>query len=68
MDTKEAINWIYDIWHDWENIFGYDAEQNLKEGKKLDEVIALLKRGEAYEKILKKKEENFTEKVIKENQ
>jgi len=49
MDTKEAINWIFDIWHEWENVYGISGEQNLKEGKKMDEVIELLKRGEKYE-------------------
>lgn len=48
MKTKEAIEWIFDIWHEWENVYGVDAEQNLKSGNEMDEVIALLKQGEKY--------------------
>lgn len=57
MDTKEAIEWIFDVWHEWENVYGFDSEQNLKEGKKLEEVIEMLKRGEKQEAILKLVEE-----------
>ena len=53
MEVKEAINWIFDIWHEWENIYGSDAEQNLESGKKLDQVIALLQRGEKFEEMWK---------------
>jgi len=49
METKEAIKWIFDIWHEWENVYGVDGEQVLEEGKKMDEVIELLQRGEKYE-------------------
>jgi len=49
METKEAIKWIFDIWHEWENVYGVDEEQVLKEGKKMDEVIELLQRGGKYE-------------------
>jgi len=49
MEMKEAIKWIFDIWHEWENVYGVDGEQVLKEGKKMDEVIKLLKRGEKFE-------------------
>jgi len=52
METKEAINWVFDIWHEWENVYGVSGEQVLEEGKKMDEVIELLKRGEKYEKIV----------------
>jgi len=52
MNTKEAINWIFELWHEWENVYGVDGEQVLKEGKKMDEVIELLKRGEKLEKIV----------------
>jgi len=50
MKTKEAIKWVFDIWHEWENVYGVDGEQVLKEGKKMDEVIELLKRGEILHK------------------
>ena len=53
MDVKEAVKWVFDVWHEWENVYGCDAEANLKEGKKMDEVIALLKQGGADGKELK---------------
>jgi len=53
MNTKEAVEWIFDIWHEWENVYGVDGEQVLEEGKKMDEVIELLQRGEKYEAIEK---------------
>jgi len=49
METKEAIKWVFDIWHEWENVYvPISAEKSLEEGKKMDEVIELLKRGEKY--------------------
>ena len=51
MNTKEAIEWINVIWHDWENIYGSSAESNLESGHELDEIIELLKRGEKLEKM-----------------
>jgi len=51
METKEAVKWIFDTWHEWENVYGVDGEQVLKEGKKMDGVIELLKRGEKYKKM-----------------
>ncbi|GAI81090.1 unnamed protein product [marine sediment metagenome] len=68
MDTKEAIEFVNEIFNDWENIYCTSAGLNIEANNRLKQVIELLQRGEAYEKILKKKEENFTEKVIKENQ
>jgi len=51
METQEAIKWVFDIWHEWENVYvPISAEISLKEGKKMDEVIELLKRGEKFEK------------------
>lgn len=50
MDTKEAIEWIFDVWHEWENIYGCSVKENLKSGKKLDEVIELLKQGKENKK------------------
>ena len=54
MKTEEAVKWVFDVWHEWENVYGCDAEANLKEGKKMDEVIELLKRGEKDRKELLK--------------
>jgi len=51
METKEAVKWIFDIWHEWENVYGISGEISLEEGKKMDEVIELLKRGEKFEKM-----------------
>jgi len=62
MDTKEAIKWIFDIWHEWENVYGVSGEQVLKEGKKMDEVIELLQRGEKLEGEFKKLEGKFVER------
>jgi len=53
MDVKEAVKWIFDIWHEWENVYGVSGEISLKEGKKMDEVIELLKRGEKFEAMWK---------------
>jgi len=58
MDTKEAIKFVTDIFSDWENIYCTSAGGNIEANDKLKQVIELLQRGEAYEKILKKKEEN----------
>lgn len=49
MNTKEAIKWIFDIWHEWENVYGISGDISLTEGKKMDEVVELLKRGEKFE-------------------
>lgn len=49
MDVKELTEWVFDIYHDWENVYGISGEQSLKEGNKMDEVIELLKRGEKFE-------------------
>ena len=51
MEVKEAIEWLFDIWHEWENVYGVDTEEVLIEGKKYDEVVALLKQGEAYRQM-----------------
>ena len=47
MKSKEAIEWIFDIWHEWENVYGVDVKEVLEEGKKMDQVISLLKQDEA---------------------
>jgi len=69
METKEAIKWVFDIWHEWENVYGVDGEQVLKEGKKMDEVIELLKRGEKDRKIISELKDDIqvldTKKAIK---
>jgi len=51
MDVKEAVKWIFDMWHEWENVYGVSGEISLEEGKKMDEVIELLQRGEKFEFI-----------------
>jgi len=51
MKIQEAIKWIFELWHEWENVYGVSGEQVLKEGKKMDEVIELLQRGEKFEKM-----------------
>ena len=58
MKTKEAIKWVFDIWHEWENVYGVDTEEVLREGKKMDEVITLLKRGKAFEDMWNEVEES----------
>jgi len=62
MNTKEAVKWIFDIWHMWENVYGVSGEISLEEGKKMDEVIELLKRGEEngkYKAIIKELKDNY---------
>ena len=59
MNTQKAIKWIFDIWHEWENIYGADAEQNLISGNEMEEVIALLKRGKAFEDMFREVEDMY---------
>jgi len=59
VNTKEAVKWILDIWHEWENVYGMSREISLEEGKKMDEVIELLKRGEKYEQMWRELSGNF---------
>jgi len=62
MDVKEAIKWVFDIWHEWENVYGVSGEISLEKGKKMDEVIELLQCGEEnkkYKKIWREIKDNL---------
>ena len=65
MDTNKAIEFVDEIYHDWENIFGADAEQNLESAKKKDQVISLLEQGEenkVYRRIVEAIENRMNER------
>jgi microcompartment protein CcmL/EutN len=49
MKAKEAIKWVFDIWHEWENVYGVDVEANLVSGNEMEEVINILKKVEKLE-------------------
>ena len=68
MEVKEAIEFVNEIFNDWENIYCTSTGVNIEANKKLKQVIEFLKRGEKYEAILHEREidcpKDFTEKVM----
>ena len=59
MDTKEAVEFVNEIFNDWENIYCTSAGLNIEANNRLKQVIELLKRGEKYEAMWRELENMY---------
>jgi len=70
MEVDKAIKWVFNIWHEWENVYGVDAEANLVSGNEVEKLEAENKDFRSWNRKLALENEelkNIREQCIAEN-